>query len=151
MDVPWLVSMDLWWQSRCLWPWSQNDSSWVTWCRHSAQSQEKNQHNTSLHGLPSYFDGAIWGISILFQVWPQRVEFTVEPGWLPLEKLWSFMAQPDLSSSVLHLSLLCLLEAFSSQLHFCLTVLFILLNYEFFEGKTSQVYKTIARSWTLIL
>lgn len=51
--------------------------------RHSAQSQEKNQHDMSLHGPHSYFSMEQFGVYLFclsVTSPPQRVEFPVNQG-----------------------------------------------------------------------
>lgn len=119
--------------------WCPNDSSWVTWwASFCSEPREKPTWYEFAWAPFLFLDGAIWGISILFKVWPpppKGLSFLLTRV-ASSEQLSKVRVQPDMSSSVLDsLSLLCLLEAFSSQLYFCFAVLFIFLNYEFFEGK----------------
>ena len=110
--------------------------------RHSAQSQEKNQRNMSLHGPRSYFLMEQFGVYLFcFKCDPRKGWVYCESGWLPLRNFLKFVSNQIWALLFLIPSACCVFwRHFSSQLYFCLTVLFILLNYEFFEGKTSPKF-----------
>lgn len=121
--------------SFCLWL-CQTDSSRITWW--TSVCSEPREKRTRSHGHGSHFKTEKSGVYLFYfkcdlrrgvsLLWMMLASF----GKLLEAHIQLSVSFPVLDSpSTLHLSLV-----FSSPLWFGLTVLFILLNYEFFEGKT---------------
>ena len=80
-----------WWQSLSMAPGLRMTPAGSRDERHSAQSQEKNQHDMSLHGLCSYFSTEQFGVYLCcFKCDPSKGWVYCEPGWLPLRNFLKF-------------------------------------------------------------